>query len=163
MNKQEAYKRLEELIKDITFTMLTTINPDGTLFSHPVTTQVKDFQGELYFFMRKTSEPIQAIMRNPQVNLGYAAPDKNKYVSISGTGELIEDRAQMEKLWSPAYKYYFPDGLETPDLVMLKVKAHSAQFWDSPSNPVILAFDYLKGLVTGKRDDAVGENEELDL
>ncbi|MFI7546199.1 pyridoxamine 5'-phosphate oxidase family protein [Actinoplanes sp. NPDC049599] len=39
------------------------------------------------------------------------------------------DRAKVEELWNPMLKAWFPEGLETPDLRLIKVHAETAECW----------------------------------
>jgi general stress protein 26 len=44
---QEDIKKVAALMKGIRFVMLTTVHPDGSLHSRPMTTQDIDFDGDL--------------------------------------------------------------------------------------------------------------------
>ena len=75
--------------------------------------------------------------------------------------EQVLDRAKAEELWNPLLKAWFPDGLDTPGLALLKVHATSAEYWESAhSSKVITLLGYAKAAVTGKTPDA-GENETV--
>jgi len=39
-----------------------------------------------------------------KVNLAFSNPATQKFVSISGKGECSQNRAEMEKRWSPAMR-----------------------------------------------------------
>ena len=47
---REAIQKLAKMIEDIDFAMLTTVQPDGTLRSRPMSTQRAEFDGTLWFF-----------------------------------------------------------------------------------------------------------------
>lgn len=153
---------LRELIKDIRFAMLTTVDEDGFLRSRPMATQSAEFDGELWFFTEASSPKAGEVERDHRVNVSYAAPDDNRYVSVSGTARMVRDRAKAEELWKPALKAWFPEGLDDPDLALLRVQVEKAEYWDSPSSKMIQLAGFLKAVVTGKRIDP-GENEKLDL
>lgn len=161
-SSSEELKKLSEMIKDIEFAMLTTIDEDGSLRSRPMATQQNEFNGDLWFFTYGRSHKIDEVNRHHQVNVSYAAPDKQRYVSLSGTAQLVRDRAKMEELWNPALKAWFPKGLDEPDIALLKISATKAEYWDSPSSTVAHAVGLVKALVTGTPYDA-GENEKINL
>jgi general stress protein 26 len=94
--------------------------------------------------------------------LSYASPDDNAYVSVSGTAEIVKDKAKMEELWNPILKAWFPDGLETPGICLLKVTAEQAEYWDSPNSKIVQIAGFVKAMVTGKSADG-GENEKISL
>jgi general stress protein 26 len=161
MERQEAVEKLRDLVKGIDFTMMTTIGSDGKLHSRPMSTQDLEFDGELWFFADKTSEKAHEITANPRVNLSYADTGKHRYVSVTGTASLSYDRAKMEKFWNPALKVWFPDGLETPTIALIRVAVEKAEYWESDGRIATL-LSFAKSLVTGKEAN-MGENEELDL
>jgi len=162
MTRDEAIKKLNELIKDIDFAMLTTVEDDGMLRSRPMVTQEAEFDGDLWFFTGASSHKVDEVQHDRHVNVSYADPKNQHYVSISGTAQLIRDRKKMEELWNPAYKAWFPQGLDDPDLALLKVTAQHAEYWDSPSSVVVHAIGLVKAVVTGERAEG-GDNQKIDL
>ena len=156
-------EKLAGLIKDIRFAMLTTREPDGTLRSRPLTTQQRDdFDGTLWFFIGAGSGTAREVGQDEEVNLSYAAPDKDAYVSISGQARLVRDRQKMGEFWNPVYKAWFPEGLDDPNLALLRVEATQAEYWDAPNGKLVQAVGFARSLLTGKPFDG-GENEKLDL
>jgi general stress protein 26 len=133
-DRTESIAKLNELIKDIEIAMLTTYEKDGSLHSRPMATQKVEFDGLLWFFTRASSHKVQEIERDHHVNVAYSAPDKQRYVSVSGMARLVKDRPKMEELWNTVYKAWFHDGLDDADLALLKVSVEHAEYWDSPSS-----------------------------
>lgn len=158
----EDIQKLGAMIKEIKFAMLTTAEPDGTLRSRPMATQATEFDGELWFFTAASAPKVEEIEQDHHVNLSYAAPDKNLYVSVSGKARMIRNRKKAEELWNPAYKAWFPKGLDDPDLALLKVSVTQAEYWDSSSSAVVHLVGFVKALATGERYHP-GENEKIDL
>ncbi|RUR86894.1 pyridoxamine 5'-phosphate oxidase family protein [Chlorogloeopsis fritschii PCC 9212] len=162
-NNSENLKKLRDLIKDIDYAMLTTVNEDGTLHSRPMATNREvEFDGDVWFFTYASSYKVVEINRNHQVNVSYAAPNKQCYVSLSGTAELVRDRQKLEQMWQPQLKAWFPKGLDEPDIALLKVNVEKAEYWDSPSSIVANTISLVKGAMTGKPAD-VSKHEKLEL
>ena len=159
--RQESIQKLNDLIKDVKVAMLTTIDW-GILRSRPMQTQEFDFDGDLWFFTSSETHKTEEIEKDRRVNVSYAAPDTNTYVSVTGTAEIVTDRAKIEELWNPIYKAWFPDGLEDPNLVLLKVAVEQAEYWDSPSSTLVQVAGFVKAMVTGERADG-GENRKINL
>jgi general stress protein 26 len=149
-DQQSPMEHLWELIKDVKFAMLTTEVEGGWLRSRPMTTQQAEFTGDLWFFTRESSGKTEEAKRHPQVNLSYANPNDNRFVSVSGPAELVRDAAKNKELWNPIYKAWFPKGLEDPELALLKVKVEHAEFWDSPSSTMVQIAGFLKAIATGQ-------------
>ena len=160
--RDAAVQKLGAMIKDIKIAMLTTVDADGSLRSRPMATQSTDFDGDLWFFTRADSPKVDEVRRDEAVNLSYAAPAKQRYVSISGTARLVRDRAKAEELWNPLLKAWFPQGLDDPDLALLKVAVEKAEYWDSPSSTMVHLVGFVKALATGQPYKP-GENEKIDL
>jgi general stress protein 26 len=162
-SRDEQLKKLTELIKDIDFAMLTTVEPDGSLRSRPMSNNGDvEFDGDLWFFTKASTPKVDEIEREQQVNVSFARPDKQQYVSVSGRARLVRDRRKIEELWNPAYKAWFPDGLEDPDLALLKVSAEKAEYWDGNSSVVAHLVGFVKAVATGTSYQG-GENEKVNL
>lgn len=155
-------KKLAELIKDINMAMLTTVDKDGSLRSRPMSVQEAEFDGNLWFFTQDNSPKAGEIQQEHQVNVSFAKPEDNRYVSISGRATISHDKAKMKELWNPAYKAWFPEGLDDPNICLLKVKVAKAEYWDSPGSAVIHLIGFVKALVTGEEFEP-GENEKINL
>ena len=162
--REEHIEKLAKLIKDVKIAMLTTEESDGTLRSRPMATQKTDFDGHLWFFTRASSQKIDEVERHHQVNVSYANPDDNTYVSVSGPGELVRDSAKNKELWNPILKAWFPEGLEDPELALLRVHVQRAEYWDSPSSAMVQIAGFLKAVATGKSYQASpGEHAKIAL
>lgn len=148
--REETLEKLNLLIKDIKIAMLTTI--DGNVFrSRPMATQEAEFDGELWFFTSRLTHKAEEIEKDNRVNVAYAAPEDNRYVSMSGTAEIVETRVKIEELWNPLYLAWFPKGLDDENLILLKVSVEQAEYWDAASSSLVEAFGLLKSLLTGER------------
>ena len=152
--------KLAELIGEIKFAMFTTQEPDGTLRSRPLATMQMDAQGALWFFTGQSSPKVEEAMQHRQVAVSYAHPDRQDYVSVSGTAEIGRDRQKMQELWTPVIKPWFPNGLDDPDLVLLKVNIREAEYWEAPGNTVKRYYGLAKAIATGDTD-GLGENEKI--
>lgn len=159
--RQDAIEKLNDLIEGIDFAMLTTID-GGVLRSRPMSTQDFGFDGDLWFFTSSKTHKIEEIEKDNRVNVSYAAPDDNIYVSVSGTAEVVKDQAKIDEYWSEIHKAWFPEGKDSPDLVLLKVVVEQAEYWDSPSSTILQVAGFLKAIATGESADG-GENKKIDF
>ncbi|MEH1102420.1 pyridoxamine 5'-phosphate oxidase family protein [Micromonospora sp. CPCC 205561] len=159
-NATEARGRVTELIRRARICMLTTTSVDGRMVSRPMGLQEAEFDGDLWFFAYADSAKVRQVRVNPEVNVSFSDTRHNSWVSLSGTAREDFQRAKAEDLWNPLLKAWFPDGLETPGITLVRVHASSAEYWDSPSSTVVNLFGYAKAAVTGKPPRA-GENHEV--
>lgn len=156
---------LWELIKDIKFGMLTHRHADGSLQGHPLTTQNKaiDEKSVLYFFISAKSEMASRLVIDDLVNVAYADPGADTYVSIAGKASISNDHATKERLWSPLAKAWFPGGVTDSDLALLEVRISHAEYWNVKDSKVVQLFKMAKAAVTGEPPKHLGEHKELSL
>ena len=164
MSKNDSdFKKLQEMIKDIDFCMLSTIDDSGSVHSRPMSLNSEvDDEGNLWFFTSSNSLKAHEIERSPHVNASFSNPEDSQYVSLSGKAELVTDRAKIKELWKPILKAWFPDGPDQSDLALLKVRVEKAEYWDSPSSTVAQVFSFVSAIVSGKQVE-LGENKKLNL
>jgi general stress protein 26 len=153
-------RKVAELLKDERIAVFTTTAPDGTLMSRPMAMQEVEFDGDLWFFASRSSRKVAHVTANPQVNVATAG--SSSWVSLTGHAVVIDDPAKKEDLWSAVVEAWFPDGPEDPDVVLLRVDAASAEYWDSPGGRVASAISFAKAKLTGQPYDG-GENETVRL
>ena len=155
-------KKIGDIISGIKFAMLTTAEPDGTLHSRPMTTQQLEFDGDLWFFTNSDSPKVWEAEQHRQVNVSFADPAKNKYVSASGTAILVKDQAKIQESWNPAYKAFFPNGPNDPEIALLKISVSRAEYWDSSPTLIGRAIDFAKAYI--KKDPGeLGEHAKVAL
>lgn len=160
--QKENLNKLIDLVKDIDFTMMTTIDDDGSLRSRPMSTQKISEDGVIWFFTGYESGKSQEIVHDSHVNLSYSKPSDNVYVSISGKAKLSKDRAKIEELWSPELKAWFKGGKDDPNIGLIKVDIEKAEYWDSPNSAVTHLIGFVKSTLSGESYDP-GENKKINL
>ena len=156
---------LWELIKGIKFGMLTHRNAHGMLHAHPLTTQNEslDAESHLYFFISRKSELAQSLQQDGNVNVSYADPGEDSYVSVSGQAVIAEDPEKKKALWSPLARTWFPTGVQDPDLALLEVRIHHAEYWDVKESKMVQLAKMAKAALTGETPPRLGEHKELNL
>ena len=153
---------LADLIQDIRIAMFTTVEADGRLRSRPIATQQSRFDGTLWFFTELDSPKVYQIDGKCDVNIAYASPADNLYISVTGSAEVSRDRGQIEELWNAFLKTYFPKGKDDPNLGLLKVQVRGAQYWRGPASKIIQLAGMAKAALTGTRYNQ-GEDRKIDM
>ena len=156
-------RKVAELLTGERFGFLTTITMDGRLTSRPMTLQDVEFDGDLWFFTYSDSDLVEQIAVHPEVNVSFSDQKQNNWISLAGRAVRTDDPAKAKEQWNPFLKAWFPEGLETPNLTLVKVHADTAEYWEAAhSSKVITLLGAAKAAVTGKTPDA-GENETVRL
>jgi general stress protein 26 len=161
--RADSIARIHELIKDIRVAMLTTVAQDGSLHSRPMMTQQAEFDGTLWFLTGQDTAKAGEVAGHRGVNVSYAQPDDHRYVSLSGVATIVRDRQKAEQLWSAVYRAWFPEGLDDPNLVLLKVDVEAAEYWDAASGKMVALAGFLKALATGRRFTDAGDHGKVTL
>jgi general stress protein 26 len=155
--------KLRELVDRMKVGMLATVDEDGTLRSRPLQTLDFDDDGCLWFFTSATSPKVAEVTdTRGQVSIAYADPGRMDFLSVSGAAQLVRDRARIEQYWTPWVNAWFPQGVDDPDLALLRVTAEKAEYWESPGNAVMRFAGLATALATGNKD-ALGTNEKVTL
>lgn len=146
-SEQKAAQKIKSMIDKNDVAMLVTHDEHGGLVSRPMTIQEQEFDGDLWFFVSQDSDVISEIKANASVNVAYSGD--GDYVSLSGSGLIINDLEKKKQLWRPELKYWFDGkGPEAPEVTLIKVDVSSARYWDGMSNVVEKAVSVAKSLFT---------------
>lgn len=160
---EEQLQKLRDMVKAIDIAMLTTVDEDGSLHSRPMSCNGEiEPSGDVWFFTYASSHKVFEVQQQQRVNVSFSDPHKQRYVSLSGSAQLVRDHQKMAELWQPQLKAWFPKELNEPDIALLKVKVEKAEYWDAPSSFVAHTISLLKAVATGHSAN-VAENEKLSL
>jgi general stress protein 26 len=154
---------LWDLIKDTRFCMLAHRHADGSLHSHPLTTQNKELgdDGCLYFFVSRKSEVGQRLRDDGNVNLAYANVDEDTWVSVTGRASILEDMAKKKELFNVMAKAWFPGGVDDPDMELVEVRISEAEYWNVKENKLLQLLKMGKAALTDTRPSGMGEHREV--
>ena len=159
----EKLDKLREIVKAVDICMLTTVDEHGDLHSRPMSNNGDiEPDGDLWFFTYGSSHKVDEVGRTPKVNANFSDVDGQQYASLTGRAEVVRDRAKIEELWQPQLKAWFPDGVDTPDIALLKVSVEKAEYWDASQSMVAHAVSLVSSLVTGEPAQ-LGENEKINI
>lgn len=94
------------------------------------------------------------------INLAFLNPS-GEWASVSGKADIVADREQVKKYYSPALKAWLGDlgdgkhdgGPEDPRIVLIKVKTTTVQYALSKRTMVGSVVQLAKGVATGDAPD----------
>ena len=153
----EARRKAADIIKDAETCFFIT-QFSGT--SRPMATTRFDEEGVIWFFTDINSRKVKDIKSDTEVRLLYAHPGKSKFLDLQGEAELITDRSIIKELWNPVIKAWFPEGVDDPDLCLIRILPFSAYYWDAESAKMIQMVKIAASIVTGK---SLAEGKEGEL
>jgi general stress protein 26 len=151
--------RTWELMKKIGFAMLVTRDGDK-LRARPMSAYLERENNAIYFLTDARRHKDEEIARNPGINLSFADAGDQKYVSVTGSAVVSNDRAKIKQLFSTPAKAWW-DSAEDPNIRVLKITPDDAEYWDSPGS-VIAYVKMATAAVTGSRPE-IGDNRKVAL
>jgi general stress protein 26 len=151
--------RVWELMKKIGFAMLVTRDGEK-LRARPMSAYLERESNAIYFLTDARRHKDEEIARNPNINLSFANASDQKYVSVTGTAVVSNDRAKIKQLFSTPAKAWW-ESADDPNIRVLKVTPDDAEFWDSPGS-VISYVKMAAAAVSGTRPD-LGDNRKVSM
>ncbi|WP_097092359.1 pyridoxamine 5'-phosphate oxidase family protein [Novosphingobium sp. Chol11] len=133
---QLTLPQLAKKMKDIDFAMLSTRAEGGQIAARPMSNNGDvDYDGDSYYFTTDDTVMVRDIERDPKVGLSFQGAagllkQRPLFVAVEGRADLIRDKAQFEAHWNSDLDRWFDEGVDTPGLVMIKVRAERAHYWD---------------------------------
>lgn len=127
---EKSLADVAKLMRDIDIAIFSTVTADGVITTRPMSNNRDvDFDGDSYYFTSEETETVTDIEANPHVALGLQG-QHHTYVAVSGRANLIRDKQAFEAHWNPDLDKWFDDGVDTPGVVMIHVKAEKIHYWD---------------------------------
>lgn len=160
MSDAESINKVTDIINDSHIGMFTTINEAGALVSRPLAVQEVKDDGDMWFFTSANTSQVAHIRANPAVNISFG--QRTEWVSVAGTAEVVTDRQLIHDMWNQVVEAWFPDGPDTPEVVLLRVDSDSAEYWTSPGGTAATVLQWIKSKVTNSRM-SVGESGTVEL
>ena len=161
MPRQTDQDHVWELIEEIGLCML--VSHDGAsdqLRARPMSAHARRDEDAIYFLTDKRSHKDDEVEINENVCLTFADNASYKYVSVSGTANVLDDRPRVEELWSTAARAFW-ESKDDPNIRILRVRPATAEFWDSPGK-IVTSVKMMAAAVTGSRPD-LGANRKVVL
>lgn len=138
--------------------MLTSQDLDGALVSRPMAPLEMDEHGAIWFFTDRDSTKVEQLNT---LNLSFSDEERSTYVSMCGHGDLELDRGHIKRLWTPLARPWFPDGIESDNLALLKFTPSAAEYWDAVDTKMVHLFATAVSVIAA-RPIGMGEHGRLD-
>ncbi|MBP6312090.1 MAG: pyridoxamine 5'-phosphate oxidase family protein [Flavobacteriales bacterium] len=152
LDRQDAIDKMKELGERKVCMFMTTMDR-RPIPVRPMAVQQVCEHGNFWFLSSRTSAKDQQLRKDPQVQLLFADASNAEFMSVLGTAEEIDDQQKKLDLWNPIAKAWFPNGVEDPDLTVIKVTTTDAQYWDTEHGKLVSMIKILGAVVTGEPAD----------
>ncbi len=125
-----ALDRLINMVDTSDVCILITTDIDGHRHNRPMAAVKFDDKGDCWFFASKSSGKLQDISHNNKLQVVFANPATDQYLEVQGTGSITCDENEIKHKWSPLVSQWFPNGVNDPELCMVKVEVTNIFYWD---------------------------------
>jgi len=151
LQQEKGMEKFKSMVEEIRTCMFITGSTTGEHdHTRPMATADVEDDGTLWFFTDIRSLKVKELNEEQEVHLVYSHPGKESYLDVWGKGSIVKDKVIMKEKWIPPVKVFFPDGLEDPNLTLLKVKPNQVYYWDSGTNKMVSMVKMAAALVFGK-------------
>jgi len=163
LQSEEALKKLQKLVEEIRVCMFITNNESEHEHTRPMSVVDVETDGTLWFYTDIRSIKVDEVTTDRKVHLTFAHPGKESYLDVRGTSSVSTDRALMKEKWSPVVKAYFPNGVDDPNLALLKVQPLEVYYWEAETGKMVQFFKMAVSAVSGNPKIAQSAEGKLSL
>jgi general stress protein 26 len=133
--KQKTLEDISERMAGIDIAVLSTHTEGGQIANRPMSNNGDvAYDGTSYYFTFEEARAVRDIQANPNVALGFVGEGgiftDAIYVAVEGSAELVRDKAAFKAHWTSDLDRWFEKGVDTPNIVLIKVKATRITYWD---------------------------------
>lgn len=134
-----ADKTIEDLARDmgrIDFAMLTTRTDGDQLATRPMSNNGEvEWRGDSYYFSYDSARTVADIQRDPHVALSFQGEPgllgkPPLFVAVEGDAQIVRDKNAFAEHWTDELERWFPQGIDTPGLALIHVRAVRIHYWD---------------------------------
>lgn len=127
--EKASLQTIAEKMKDLDFCMMTTRDEKQVPHSRPMSNNGKvEYDGDSWFFTYEDSNKVQQIENDDKVNLIYQTDDM-LFIDCYGKASIVKDKETLEEKWVDGLEQWFPEGIDTPGICLIKVSAERVTFW----------------------------------
>ena len=120
----------EKLWKALESDRTLMLGLDGVEDGHarPMTAQVENGRGPIWFFSSKDSALVQHLKQGSRAIAAFSSKGHDLFASIKGTLSVDKDPDVIDRLWNPFVAAWYT-GKDDPNLTLLRLDAENAEVW----------------------------------
>lgn len=129
--KKASLKTVSKKMKNLDYCMMATFDGRHVIHSRPMSNNGKvEYDGDSWFFTYLESNKVKQIEKDHKVGLFYQSKD-TLFIECYGTATIVKDADTLKDKWVDNLLQWFPEGVETPGICLIKVSANRIKFWDN--------------------------------
>src|SRR5215218_743080 len=112
--RSTTLSKVAKMMRDLDFCMMTTQTDDGGMHARPMSNNGEvEFDGDVWFFSGADTRKVAEIEAEPSVQLSYADTKQFRFLSMTGTAEIVRDAGKKQELWMEELERWFDEGPES--------------------------------------------------
>lgn len=137
MKNSKEFRSVADAMAKIDFCMMQTVGEHG-VNTRPMSNNGEvQYDGDNWFFARRDSTKVSEILADDRVHLTFADNEGANFISVWGSGEIVDDANLKKKLWQKSLERWFENGPEDPEVTLIKVSANKIQTWGRMGDHVL--------------------------
>jgi general stress protein 26 len=129
MKHDEEFRGIAAAMAKIDFCMMQTVGQHGVNTRPMSNNGDVQYDGDNWFFARASSTKVDEIRQDDRVHLTFADNEGANFISVWGSGQVVDDVELKKRLWHESLERWFDGGPEDPDVTLIKVSAERIQTW----------------------------------
>jgi general stress protein 26 len=118
--------------------MTMMLGLDGVEDGHarPMTAQVENARGPIWFFAAKDHALVQKLAKGNRAIATFTSKGHDLFATVHGSLKLDNDHATIDRLWNRYVAAWYEGGKDDPKLALLRLDAERAEIWLDASSLV---------------------------
>jgi len=129
LEPSEAKSKILQMIEKSPFVSFATFG-DAYPDVRVLLVAAKDGVDSIWFATGTDSGKIAQLRKNPKAALYGYDVEAMKEFRLFGIVELLSDTAARQKVWQEGFIEYFPDGIDSPTMIVLRFNTESGVYDD---------------------------------
>jgi general stress protein 26 len=125
----KEFRAVGEAMARIDICMVQTVGEHGVNTRRMSNNGEVEYDGDSWFFARSDSTKVREILEDDRVQLTFADKDGANFISVWGSGKIVDDVDLKKELWRGSLEHWFKNGPEDPQVTLFKVRADRIQTW----------------------------------
>lgn len=135
---EKALRDIAKAMKDIDICFLSTHSAEGRTLTRPMSNNHQvGYDGDSVFFALEDTHTVQDISNDSDVALGFRGKAW-RFIAVQGQASLSKDKEAFKAHWTKDLDIWFSQGVDTPGLTLIRVRARRIHWWDKGSEGEIV-------------------------
>jgi general stress protein 26 len=142
-------QHLLALLKKFDTAMLITHAAHDQWHARPMAIASVEESGDIYFATSLDSPKVKELGADAEAMV--TLQSSGRFAAVQGVTEIVRDRGEIGRLWSEAWRVWFPGGKTDPSLCLLRLRVRHAEYWDrAGAKGLAFAFEAAKAVAKGE-------------